>query len=133
MVTRSQAFPTKWLKPADLNGKPCDLEIERAAQETLKFNGKEQIKTALYFVGTGKSLPLNLTNFEKCEEITGQPDSDNWAGHMIEVFPSTVDVHGETRDCIRIRAPAQLDMLAAAKAPKLPPAPKGDIDDDIPF
>jgi hypothetical protein len=106
-------------------------------QETLEFNGKKRTKTILHFVGTGKSLPLNLTNWDTIEEITGQPNSDNWAGHRIEVFPSKVEVQGEEHDCIRIRKPEQSDMIAAAKAPKLPPAPeeppKGDMDDGIPF
>jgi hypothetical protein len=137
MVTKSEAFPTKWLKPADLKGQPCVLEIERAVQETVKFNDKDQKKTVLYFAGTGKNLPVNATNWDVIEEITGEPDSDNWAGHVIELFPTTTEVRGETVDCIRIRAPEQGDMLAAAKSPKLPPAPeappKGDMDDNIPF
>lgn len=137
MVTRSEAFPSRWLKPGDLKGQPCVLEIERAAYEAVKFNGKEQKKPVLYFAGTGKALTVNAMNFDTLVEITGQSDSDDWAGHVIEVFPSTVEVRGETVNCIRIRAPEQGDMLAAAKSPKLPPAPeappKGDMDDEIPF
>jgi hypothetical protein len=136
MVTRSQVFPTKWLKAADLEGNPCVLEIERAALEPVKFNGKEQTRLTVHFAGTGKSLTVNATNFDSLVRITGQSDSDNWAGHVIEVFPSTTEVRGETFDCIRIRAPEQADLQLAAK-PKLPPAPKptppGDMDDEIPF
>jgi hypothetical protein len=137
MVTRSEVFPSRWLKPADLKGQPCVLEIERAALEAVKFNGKEQTKLALHFAGTSKSLTVNATNFDALVEITGQSDSDNWAGHRIEVYPTTTEVRGETFACLRIRAPEQGDMLAAAKAPKLPPAPKAppksDMDDQIPF
>jgi hypothetical protein len=46
-------------------------------------------------------------------------------------------VRGEETACIRVRAPAQGDILAAAaKPPDLPPAPeppKSDLNDDIPF
>jgi hypothetical protein len=136
MVTKSQAFPTKWLKPGDLNGQPVVLKIERAMQEKLKFRGKEETKLILYFSGTGKSLVVNATNFDLLEEVTGQSDSDNWRGHTIEVYPTTTEVRGETFDCIRIRAPAQKDLLAATTPnlpPAPPPAPTGDMDDEIPF
>jgi hypothetical protein len=136
MVTRSQAFPTKWLKPGDLNGQSIALKIERAAMETVKFNGKEQEKLVLYFFGTGKSLLMNATNFDSIEKITGQSDSDNWRDHTIEVYPTTVEVRGDTVDCIRVRAPAQKDLLAATTPnlpPAPPPAPVGDMDDEIPF
>jgi hypothetical protein len=137
MVTKSEVFPTKWLKPADLNGQPVALEIASAKLEKIKFNGKEETKLVLYFAGTAKSLTVNATNFDSLVEITGQSNSDNWAGHVIEVYPSTVEVRGETYDCIRARTPAQSDMLAAAKAPNLPPAPKAPpksaMDDEIPF
>jgi hypothetical protein len=137
MVTKTEAFPSRFLKPADLKGAPCALQIRRAKLEPVKFDGKEQTKLVLYFAGTNKTLTVNATNFDSLVEITGQDDSDNWSDCVIEVYPSTVDVRGEERACIRIRAPEQADMLAAAKAPKLPPAPeppkKGDMDDEIPF
>jgi hypothetical protein len=137
MATKSEVFPTKWLKATDLKGQPVVLEIERAVLETTKFNGKEQTKLVLYFAGTGKGLGVNATIFDQLVEITGESDSDNWPGHVIEAFPTVVEVRGETFDCVRLRAPQQADMLAAAKAPKLPPAPapvpKGDMDDEIPF
>jgi len=136
-MIKSEAFPSKWLKAADLKGRPCVLEIKSAVQETVKFKSKEQRKTVLYFEGTGKGLDLNVTNWDAVVEITGQSDSDDWAGHVIEIFPTTTEVDDKTVDCIRIRAPEQADMLAAAKAPNLPSAPeeppKGDMDDNIPF
>jgi hypothetical protein len=137
MATKSEVFPTRWLKSADLKGQPCVLEIKGSKLEPVKFNGKAETKLVLAFTGTDKTLIVNATNFDSLVEITGQSDSDNWLGHMVEAYPSTVEVRGETFDCIRIRAPEQSDMLAAAKSPKLPPAPKAapktDMDDEIPF
>ena len=77
VVTKSEVFPTKWLKAADLKGQPCVLEIERTALETVKFNGKEQTKLVLYFAGTSKGLAVNATNFDSLVEVTGESDSDN--------------------------------------------------------
>jgi hypothetical protein len=138
MVTKSEAFPSRWLKPGDLKGNAYVLKIKGVEQETVKFNGKGQEKNILYFTGTNKGLILNLTNFEQIEKITGQTDTDNWPGHAIEVYPTTTEVRGEETECIRIRAPAQGDILTAtAKPPDLPPAPepppKGDLNDAIPF
>jgi hypothetical protein len=138
MVTRSEAFPSRWLKPADLKGQPCVLEIKDAKYEQVKFgDSKEQQKLVLSFVGTDKTFICNITNFEAIEGITGQPDSDDWAGCVVEAYPTTTEVRGEETDCIRFRAPMQKDMQLAAKAPKLPPAPeappKGAMDDGIPF
>jgi hypothetical protein len=81
MVTRSEAFPSRWLKPGDLKGNVYVLKIDRVEQETLKFNGRGQEKNILYFKGTNKGLILNLTNFELIEKITGQGDTKNWQGH----------------------------------------------------
>jgi len=137
MATKSEAFPSRFLKPVDLNGQPCILEMKEVKREPVKFNGKEETKHVLYFAGTGKALILNATNWDSIVDITGEDDSDNWAPHIIEVYPTTTDVRGIETDCIRVRAPQQGDMLAAAKSPKLPPAPaeakRGPLDDDIPY
>jgi hypothetical protein len=136
-MIRSEAFPSRWLKAPDLKGQPCVLEIVRTEQETVKFDGREQKKTVLYFKGTGKALQVNMTIWDAIEAITGKADSKDWPGTVIEVFPTTTEVKGDTVDCVRVRAPAQGDLLAAAK-PKLPPAPTssnggGNMDDEIPF
>jgi hypothetical protein len=138
MVTRSEAFPSRWLKPPDLKGRPCVLKIKSIEQETMKFKSKSEQKTIVYFEGTGKGLILNMTCFEQIEKITGHADTDDWPGHSIELYPTTVEVKGVDTDCIRVRAPSQGDILAAvAKAADLPPAPvalpKGDLNDEIPF
>ena len=36
MAKRDEVFPSKYLKASDLNGKPIEVLIERADQETLK-------------------------------------------------------------------------------------------------
>jgi len=133
MPTRNDVFPSKYLKAADLNGKPITVVIATATLETLKSpEGKEQLKTILTFKGTKKALPLNLTNFDACAEITGEGDTDNWPGHSLELYPSTTELKGKVKDGIRIRPPAQREL------PKQnPPAPKqplaDEMDDQIPF
>jgi hypothetical protein len=134
MPKRDDIFPSKYLKAADLNGKPVVVTIERAPLETLKgLDGGEQVKTVLYFKGTKKMLPLNLTNWDAVAEITGEEDTDMWPGHTVEVYPSTTTMGGKTVPCIRIRAPAQLALKSAKPGSKKPPPDNSDMDDQIPF
>lgn len=133
MAKRDDVFPSRFLRAADLRGKPIAVKIERAPIETLKGpDGKEDTKTVLYFAGTKKCLPLNRTNWDSVADITSEDDSDRWAGRQIELFPTTTEMKGKTVDCIRVRPPAQGEL----PKPK-PPAPKpslaDEMDDEIPF
>jgi len=48
MAKRDEVFPSKYLKAADLNGKPLTVTITSAVQEKLKTpEGVEQVKTVL--------------------------------------------------------------------------------------
>ena len=72
-MKRDDVFPSKYLKCADLNGKPIPVVIEAAHYETLKNpEGKEQQKIVLYFVGSKKALPLNVTNFNAVVDATAE-------------------------------------------------------------
>jgi|SoiMethySBSTD1v2_1073268.scaffolds.fasta_scaffold225255_3 hypothetical protein len=132
-MKRDDVFPSKYLKCADLNGKPFVLSIASAPLETLKSSdGKEQKKIVLYFLGAKKTLPLNATNFDSAAEICGD-DTDNWPGHKIELYPSRTQMAGKTVDCIRIRAPQS--GLKQKSAPSLAPIEDDDetpFDDDVP-
>jgi hypothetical protein len=133
MAKRDEVFPSKYLKASNLNGKPIEVVLERAVQETLKTpDGKEQTKTVLYFKGAKKGLPLNLTNWDAVAAATGEDDTDRWPGHRIELYPTTTTMQGKTVDCIRIRPPAQRE-LPKAKPPAPKPPGTDDVDDDIPF
>jgi hypothetical protein len=69
-MKRDEIFQSKFLKAADLNGKPRTVTVERAPFETLKNpEGKEQGKTVLYFFGSKKALPLNMVNWDSVADI----------------------------------------------------------------
>jgi hypothetical protein len=79
MAKRDEVFPSKFLRAADLGGKPITVTIESAPLETLKSpEGKEQTKTVLYFKKTKKALPLNRVNWDNVADATGEDDSENW-------------------------------------------------------
>src|SRR5215472_14870223 len=117
-MTREEVFPSKYLKAADLKGKPRIVTIESAPYETLKgLDGKENQKIVLYFENVPKSLPLNATNFDAICDATGFPDTEDWPGELIELYPTKTTMGGKTVDCIRIRRPS------ASRAAVPPPSP----------
>jgi hypothetical protein len=133
MARKDTVFPSKYLKAADLKGRPVVVTIESAPLETLKNgNGEEQAKTVLHFEGKAKTLPLNLTNWDSVADITGEDDTDNWPSHRIELYPAKTEMKGKTVDCIRIRAPAQRE-LPKPKAPAPKPPLADEMDDEVPF
>jgi len=139
-MTRDEVFPSKYLKAADLKGRPHVVTIEKAPLETLKsLDGKETQKIVLSFKNREKTLPLNATNFDAVCDATGCFDTEDWPGQEIELYPAKTTMGGKTVDCIRIREaqttqpePAPKPTLAPKPAPALAAA-DADMDDDIPF
>lgn len=133
-MTRDEAFPSKYLKAADLKGKAHIVTIESARYETLKgLDGKENQKIVLYFKNAEKSLPLNLTNFDAVCDATGCPDSEDWPGLRIELYPTKTTMGGKSVDCIRIRRPSRPLGAAPPPMPPASPPPTDEMDDEIPF
>jgi hypothetical protein len=132
-MTRDEVFQSKYLKAADLKGKPRIVKIESARYETLKgLDGKESQKIVLYFENVPKSLPLNATNFDAVCDATGFPDTEDWPGQRIELYPTRTTMGGKAVDCIRIRRPSASRPAAAAPPPPPPPDP-GEMNDEIPW
>jgi hypothetical protein len=130
-MKKDEVFPSKYLKAADLNGKPIVVTIDRAPLEELKNpEGKEQTKTVLYFRGGKKALPLNVVNWDSVAEICGD-DTDMWPGGKIELFATRTQMGGKMVDCIRVRAP--LDAAAKTAAPKAAEPEPDDMDGANPF
>lgn len=129
MAKRHEIFPSRYLKEADLAGKPLEVEIERAPTDTFGTGDDATQKTVLYFRGDVKPLPLNMTNWDSVAEITGCDDTVEWRGHRIELYPSTTQMRGSVVPCIRIRAPGQKDLLQKPR----PKPDDNDMDDEIPF
>ena len=129
-MVRDEVFPSRYLKAADLKGKPRTVTIESAPYETLKsLDGKEMQKIVLHFKNTEKSL----TNFDAVCDATGYPDSDDWPGQRIELYPTKTTMGGKTTDCIRIRRPSASRPAAAAPPPPPPLEPANEMNDEIPW
>lgn len=137
MATKDQIFVSKYLKAEDVK-KPTVLEIEVAIIQDLKNpDGVTSRKPVLFFRGTKKQFVVNATNFDAIVDITGESDTDQWAGHKIEVFPTTTMMAGKKVACIRIRAPqapSQKTPAATEPGPEGPSSSLSDeMSDEIPF
>src|SRR5262249_378716 len=112
---------------------PVTLTIQAVKDETLKFNGREDRKPVLYFERTQKSLPLNMTGWDTLADLTGEDNPTKRIGFRVELFATTTEVRGETKPCVRMRAPEQGELSTAAKKADVPKSLRGDMDDEIPF
>jgi hypothetical protein len=138
-MKKSDVFPSRFLKPDDLNGKFVPLTIATAMYQTLKnFKGKDEQKLVLTFNETRKELVCNATIWDSVVDATGKDDSDDWPGCAVEAFGSEVQVGSEMKPCVRLRAAAQASLDVAAPAKKQPEKKQpekshDDMDDQIPF
>jgi hypothetical protein len=91
------------------------------------LDGRESTKAVLYFSGFKKQLPLNKTNFQAVQMVTGEKNSDKWPGAKIVVYPDMTAMAGRPVECVRIKVPLTKSEPAAEMADDAPP------DDGVPF
>jgi hypothetical protein len=110
----SEAFPSKYLKSADVKAKPLVAVISYLAFESVGQDKRQ--KPVLYFE-TGKPMVVNRTNFEELEAAFG--DSDEWPGQKVKIFCAPTSYQGKRVDGIRV-------------TPIVPkPSLKGELNDEV--
>ena len=97
----------------------------------------------MYFQGARKGLVLNVTNGNMIKEISGTPETDDWAGVVVEIYATETTFAGQTVDCIRVRRPngPQIAEPPPSETPDgdhalnrpLPREAEHGLDGDIPF
>ncbi len=129
------AFPSKYVKAADLNGKTVRLKMIKIDIEKLG----EDLRPVVSFHGTDKSLVLNKTNANRITAAYGR-ETDDWIGKEIELYPEQVEYQGRLTPAIRVREPAKPPQGKPAVTGQFnvpPPAAETDygaaLDDEIPF
>jgi hypothetical protein len=113
-------YPSRFLRCADLNGKPRRVTIAGLKREDV---GGEQ-KNILAFTDE-KPLILNKTNARSIARLHGD-ETRGWNGKDIVLVPAQVDFRGDIVDAIRVRA--------ATSQPQQQQAPNSDeppFDDDL--
>lgn len=133
------AFPSDFLKAADLNDTPVQVTIKGIKIEEVGRSKEE--KPILYFEGKEKGLVLNRTNGKTIAKIANSEETDDWKGVKIILYPTETEFGGEMVDCIRVRAPKPGGSPLRKPAP--PPVEEEShenlsdnfvpSDDDVPF
>ena len=113
MTTVTEAFPSNYLKAADLNNNTVKVKIDRVVFEEIGQNKDK--KPVMYFDKVKKGLVLNKTNALGIAATHGDQMED-WRGKEIELFSQMVPFQGQNVPSIRCRAVAEAatSPLAAA-------------------
>ena len=131
MVTRNEAFPSRFFKAADVPAEGLPLKIAKVEQE--KVGPDQELKWVLYFKGHDKQLVLNGTNWDLIAAALREEDSDNWIGKTIELYPTQTQFGKKMVDCIRVRRYRPAAQAASARPAKAAPDLDPDLDDEIPY
>jgi hypothetical protein len=113
-----QLYPSRFLRSADLNGKPMRVTIDGLKREEI---GGEP-KVVLTFTN-GTTLILNKTNAKSIAKAIG-PETGTWRGKAIVLVPAQVDFRGDIVDAIRVRA-------ASPQESEPPPSEAADFENDF--
>jgi hypothetical protein len=89
----SDAYPSKYVKSADLQGQRAKLQISAAKMEEVAEH--EPVKPVLYFNGKQKGVVLNKTNATGLALVFGE-EMDNWGGKWIELMALPTSYQGKT-------------------------------------
>lgn len=123
----SNAFPSKYLRAADLQDRNVKLVMARVEMEVIAGDDK---KPVLYFTKAAKGLVLNKVNSKVIANAYGD-DTDNWEGKEVILYQAMVDYRGDMVEAIRVRVPKP------AEPPKPAPQTVDELDppfnDDPPF
>lgn len=95
------AFPSTYLKAADLQGRHCAAVMSRVMMEEI---GGEH-KPVLYFDGHERGIVLNKTNSSIIADMHGD-ETDDWTGKRIVLYPARVEFQGKIVDAIRVKLEA---------------------------
>jgi hypothetical protein len=133
----SSAFPSKYLKADDLQGRTVTVIIKTVVMED--FDDGE--KPILYFSGKDKGMALNKTNATTLAQAFGD-DTDGWRGGEVELYAIDTEYQGKPTKGLRVRIkPVRRDMEDdRAPAPVITSGrqepvrqSRSEMDEDIPF
>lgn len=131
-MKQHDVFPGKYLKAADLADASPVVTIDRVTIEDI---GDNTSKPVVYFVGKDRGVVLNRTNWNTIEDLSGEPDSDQWPGTRIMLVVRKVEFQGKRVPAIRIEAAPSSGRQATPPPVEREPGEDDDTltADDIPF
>lgn len=94
----NEAFPTKYVRAADLQNQRHTLTIANVVME----EGID--KPIVYFQGRQKGMACNKTNAMMIAQLYGA-DTNRWIGQQVELYIAQVLFEGKFVPAIRVQAP----------------------------
>ena len=98
----SEAYPSKYLKAADLGGQAMTVTITDIEQAEVGIEREK--KFCMSFAGKSKQLVLIKTHMNSLRQIFGDTELEDLRGKRVTLVVSQADYHGETHSVIRIVA-----------------------------
>lgn len=123
-----EAFPSKYLKAADLKGSRITVKMDRIENDTVGDDNK----VILYFQGKEKGLVLNVTNKNMIVDTYG-PETDDWHGQSIVLYEAMVQYQSKMVPAIRVMAPPRSTVRPLQTADRSSDDPRSNADMDVPF
>lgn len=132
----SEAFPSQYLKAADLQGHQVKVTIDHVDSEVIGTD----TKPVIYFVGKERGFVLNKTNANTIAAAYGD-DTTDWKGADIILMEAMVDFQGRTVPALRVRIPPRKPVAAsqhsdngrAALGERSAMYDEAPLNDEIPF
>jgi hypothetical protein len=106
------AYPSKFLRTADLKGGSMRFTINDAVIESIGFDKERKL---VLIQDNGKRFVLNKTNARYIASHFGD-DTDGWKNKEIELYVTPVDFQGRTADGIRVRIPPSAPTAVATRS-----------------
>jgi hypothetical protein len=138
MADINAAFPSKYLRAADLGDDAVVVTIDRITNERLKNQqGVEESRPAIHFHEfPNKPLVLNKTNAKKISQLLKSTDTDDWEHQQVQLYATETQFGADTVACIRVKQavlPTKKQKDKYAQPPSANPAPDPDDTDAVPF
>ena len=103
------AFPSKYVQAADLQGREASVRIREVKLENIR--GRKA--PVLFFEGKTKGLVLNKTNAAAIAVLYSE-ETDGWAGKEITIYPTMVEFQGRMVQSIRVKGPKLRNVTKTA-------------------
>jgi hypothetical protein len=113
----NQAFPSKYVKAADLQGQDVPVTITHVQMEDVGGRGNEADNLPVaYFQGMTKGLVLNKTNANTIAQMYGF-ETNGWVGRPITLWPTECEFGGNMTQCVRVRSTAPTPAIQVQQPP----------------
>jgi hypothetical protein len=134
---------SRFFKAGDLEAEK-KLRVKTVTEELIGVGAEQQKKLVVWFTNDERGLVLNKTNNRTMRGAFGD-DCAGWAGKIVVLFPSTVDMRGKMVPSLRVRIPPPKQASAGNGAtkpvePEQPPAKPAvqpssadDLNDEVPW